>query len=344
MKKTLIALATLAAFGSASAEVVLYGKFDLGLSSTTETGKDNAGLEVTSGNYEGSRLGVKAAVDLTGGIKAIGQYEFGINAANYASALTTDRVATVGLTGGFGTVNLGLQWTPYDNAWGFDQLEYNGFSAANRAWYKGVHGDNGNTGNGNAQKSIAYTTPNISGFDATILYANTKTAVASGVANDSVPYVGIGANYAAGPLLVNFAYESVGSKQQVAAASNADKTNAYILGASYDLGVAKLGAGYEQANVDAAGASWKDAGYTLSASVPVSAATTVAVGYASETTTSAGLADGKATSFGGQVIYNWNKQVAVYGGAYQVKTTDIFAPATGEVTKTKYAAGLRYNF
>jgi predicted porin len=339
MKKTLVALAALAAFGSASAEVIVYGKVDLGLSSKTTTGATDQGLEVTSTNYETSRLGVKASTDLTGGIKALAQYEMGIDAATYQSALTTDRVAMVGLTGGFGTVSLGLQWTPYDNAWAFDQMEYNGFSAANKVWYKGVHGDNGNTGNGNAKKSIAYTTPDISGFNASLMYANDATKTAT---TNNVPYIGLGANYVAGPLNVNFAYESVASSLQNAGAASDEKTTAYIVGASYNLGMATIGAGFQQANVDAVAVAYKESGYTLTVGIPVTATTTVALGYASETTTSSGLTDGTAKGFGAQAIYSWTPQVAVYGGAYQTKTTAV--ATTTETIVTKYAAGLRYNF
>lgn len=342
MKKTLIALAALAAFGSASAEVVLYGKVDLGLSSTTTTGGVDQGLEVTSGNYEDSRLGVKGGSDLGGGLKAIFQYEMGLNAANYATAVTTDRVAMVGVTGSFGTVGLGLQWTPYDNAWSWDQTEYNGFSAPNKTWYKGAHGDNGNTGNGNAKKSISYTTPNISGFDATVMYANAADATATASATK---YVGVGANYNAGPLGVNFAWESTPSNiQNPTLATQSDKTSAWILGASYDLGVAKIGAAFQQATVDGGNgtAQAKDSGYTLTAGFPVSKQTTIAASYAQETTTLAGSSDGTTKGFGGQVVYNWTTQAAIYAGAYQVKATPV--ASTTETTTTKYAAGIRYNF
>jgi predicted porin len=346
MKKTLVALAALAAFGTASAQVTVYGKVDLGLSSTTKTGATDQGLEVTSGNYEGSRFGVKASHDLSGGMKALAQYEFSVDATGGSDVIKSNRVASVGLTGGFGTVSFGLQWTPYDSAWGFDQMEYNGFSAANKTWYNGVHGDNGNGGNGNAKKSIAYTTPDMSGFNATVLFSNSADKTAT---TTSVPYVGLGANYAAGPLSVNFGYEQVASTAHLGtvgtgtgAALAGDKTTASIIGASYNLGVATVGVGFQQANVDANGAAWKDAGYTLSVGVPVSATTTVALGYASETTTTAGLSDGKSTGFGAQAIYSLTKQAAVYGGAFQTKVTA--AGATAETLTTKYAAGLRYNF
>lgn len=364
MKKTLVALAALAAVGAASAQVSVYGKVDLGLSSTTvspqkKAGDADQGLQATSGNYEGSRFGVKASHDLSGGMKATAQYEFGVDAGGFGDAIVANRVASLGLTGGFGTVGLGLQWTPYDSAWGFDQMEYNGFSAANKTWYNGKHGDNGTTGMGNAKGAISYTTPDMSGFNATVMFGKgeKKTATESPTA-----YVGFGANYAAGPLSINFGYEQVAStshlgtfdiinadpeKRNPTGALAEDKTTASIIGASYNLGVATVGVGYQVANVDARNAlggpaSFKDAGYTLSVSVPVSSSTTVALGYASETTESAGMTDGKSTGFGAQAIYSLTKQAAVYGGAFQTKVTAV--GATTETLTTKYAAGLRYNF
>jgi predicted porin len=363
MKKTLVALAALAAVGAASAQVTVYGKADLGVSSTTKTGATDQGLEVTSGNYETSRFGVKASHDLSGGMKALAQYEFSVDATGGSDAIKSNRVASLGLTGGFGTVTMGLQWTPYDSAWGFDQLEYNGFSAAGKTWYNGAHGDNGNGGNGNAKKSIAYTTPDMSGFNATVLFSNSADKTDT---TTSVPYVGLGANYTAGPLSINFGYEQVASTAHLGAPSVLgvgvvknpngamadEKTTASIIGASYNLGVATVGVGFQQANVDArntngAAASFKDAGYTLSVSFPVSSATTLALGYAAETTTSAGLTDGKSTGFGAQVIYSLTKQAAVYGGAFQTKVDAVGPASVGqpeEILTTKYAAGVRYNF
>jgi predicted porin len=335
MKKTFVALAVLAAFGSASAQVTVYGKADLGVSRTSVTGLTSEGLVVGSGNYESSRFGVKADHDLTGGVKATAKYEFSVNAAGDTdAAIKANRVASVGLNGGFGNVTIGMQWTPYDSAWGFDQMEYNGFSAASAAWWEGKHADRGNTGSSNAKNSISYSTPDMNGFNASVLYANSGNK-----ATNSVAYVGLGANYATGPLSINFGYEQVGTKVHVSELPTAlatDKTTAMIIGASYNLGVATIGAGYQQASLEANGVDWKDSGSTISVSVPVNASTTVALGYGAETTTSAGQSDSKTTAFGAQIVHNWTKQAAVYGGAYQAKV---------DSTKTtKIAAGLRYNF
>jgi len=391
MKKTLIALAALAALGSASAQVTLYGKVDVGLSNSTTSGQANAyfgdkapsapidqGAQFTGNNYETSRFGIKGGTDLAGGTKAIFQLEQGFDAANGADKLnnlTFNRVSMVGVTGSFGTVSAGLQWSPYDSAWGWDALEYNGFSAANKAFYSGIHGDNGTGGFGNVKNSIQYTTPDFSGFNASIIYANgadkTNPVPASttwspdpttGVpvpklnpaidAQDATKYIGVGANYVAGPLSINFGYESVPTSKQFAQITYAsgaslktlqgNKTAAWLLGASYNLSVATVSAAFEGASADMGGLTAKDAGYALGVSVPVSGQTSFAASYAYEKTAAEGLSDGTAKAFGAQVLYNWTKQAVVYAGVVQAKTVQL--TDTAEVTATTYATGVRYNF
>ena len=351
MKKTLVALAALAAIGSASAQVTLYGKADVGLRNLTDNsaGTVDKGVEFVGNNYETSRFGLKGGTDLTGGIKAVFQLEQGFKLGDGISRqddTTFNRVAMLGLTGDFGTVSAGLQWSPYDSAWGWDALEYNGFSAANNAWYGGAHGDNGTTVGqfGNIKNSIAYTTPNMSGFDATVMYSNNADKTAT---NSGTSYVGVGANYAAGPLSINFGYESTSSALSnpgstlVAAAG--DKTTAYVIGGAYNLGVATIDLAFQTANADFSGVSYKDQGYALGVAVPVSAAATVGLGYATETTTSSGIVpDGKKTGYGIQVIYNWTKQMAIYGGYTSTKSEAL--GVVGDSTATKLATGLRYNF
>ena len=56
MKKTLIAIAAIAAMGAASAEVTLYGKVDVGVSNTSA---DGTALGLSG--WETSRFGVKGS-------------------------------------------------------------------------------------------------------------------------------------------------------------------------------------------------------------------------------------------------------------------------------------------
>ena len=114
MKKSLIALAVLAASGAAMAQssVTLYGVVDAGV--TYINGKDNWS-GVTSGNNLTSRLGFRGTEDLGGGLKANFVLEGGFNLdagdGNSSGAAGTGfefkRQSTVGLAGNFGEVRLG---------------------------------------------------------------------------------------------------------------------------------------------------------------------------------------------------------------------------------------------
>lgn len=373
MKKTLIAIAAIAAMGAASAEVTLYGKLDAGVSVTTDStaGAVNQGAQFGSSNYETSRLGVKGSSEIAGGVKGIFQLEgklgatdgtLGAKAKDGSATSTFNREAFLGLTGGFGTVAVGKMWTPYDSAFN-DAMEYNGFSAMGNAFYGGAHGDNGTDGTGAAKNAFQYTTPTVSGFNVVVMYAPNADATAT---NSATNYTGFGVNYANGPLTVNLATEKVltsvhnsytaaagstpasGSGVGLAAGASPTPgyyTNAWILAASYNIGVATVNVGFESATGDyVAGLSGKDTGSSVGVSIPVNKATTVALGYATETTSANGLSvsDGKTTSAGAQVVYAWNAATAIYAGYNKTDTTAVGSTTTN--TGTKFATGVRYNF
>ena len=132
MKKSLIALAVLAASGAAMAQssVTLYGVADAYVSSkkatsVTRNAADTAYVVdeqrqtgVSSGGLNGSRWGLKGSEDLGGGMKGIFVLESGFNIDTGASAESTslfNRQAFVGLESGFGTVSLGRHYGAYDN-------------------------------------------------------------------------------------------------------------------------------------------------------------------------------------------------------------------------------------
>jgi predicted porin len=347
MKKTLIALAAVAAMGAASAEVTLYGKLDAGVSSSTADGSPSQGAQFGSGNYETSRVGIKGSSDIAGGVKGAFQLEGKLGATD-GSFSNFGRVANLGLTGTFGTVQVGRMWTPYDSAFN-DALEYNGFSAMGGAFYGGAHGDNGMDGSGGSKSGIQYTSPAFSGFNAVVMYGSNADASTSASATN---YTSLGLNYANGPLTVNVATEKVitGLHNVVAPAaglgltsSAGSYTNAWIVAASYNLGMATVFAAAEAATADGfAAGSAKDTGTSVGLSVPVNAATTVGLGYATESTSLAGFADGKKTATGVQVVYAWNAATAIYAGYNKADTTALNA-STSTAT-TKFATGVRYNF
>jgi len=128
MKKSLIALAVLAASGTAMAQsnVTLYGLADVwfGSSKFEVTGEGSVRqTKVDSGGLNTSRWGMKGSEDLGGGLKANFQLEQGFDLSTGAaqSGKTFNRQAWVGLSGGFGEVQLGKVWTSYDDIRSSDQ-------------------------------------------------------------------------------------------------------------------------------------------------------------------------------------------------------------------------------
>ena len=113
MKKSLIALAVLAASGAAMAQssVTLFGKANIGYA---KTGTAKAAM---TGGADGSdsRYGLRGTEDLGGGLKANFHFEAGFkpdtgNLDNTAGQ-TFQRGAWIGMSGGMGEVRLGRQYT-----------------------------------------------------------------------------------------------------------------------------------------------------------------------------------------------------------------------------------------
>lgn len=144
MKKSLIALAVLAASGAAMAQstVTLYGVVDAYVGSAKNYAYSNTGVlssttqtRVTSGGQNGSRWGIRVKEDLGGGLAAIATIEAGINAddgTQAQSGLAYGRQVFVGLSSGLGTVSLGRQYSAYDDIHGTTSAQLNnGFDVTN---------------------------------------------------------------------------------------------------------------------------------------------------------------------------------------------------------------------
>ena len=134
MKKSLIALAVLAASGAAMAQssVTLYGVADAFVGykkTTTVTAVGNRLVSgqtsqtvIDSNGLNSSRWGLKGTEDLGGGMKAVFVLESGLSLDTGASASATslfNRQAFVGLdNSSLGTVSVGRQYTAYDSVRG----------------------------------------------------------------------------------------------------------------------------------------------------------------------------------------------------------------------------------
>jgi predicted porin len=117
MKKHLLALALFPALGVAQAQsyVMLYGVADMALERVEGA---TATTRLTSGQQFGSRLGMRGAEDLGGGLSAQFVIEAGLNADQGTLAQggrAFGRQSFVGLAGAFGAVRLGRQYTPMDD-------------------------------------------------------------------------------------------------------------------------------------------------------------------------------------------------------------------------------------
>lgn len=143
MKKSLIALAVLAASGAAMAQssVTLYGVADAFVGSkqtntVTAVGNNLVATKqrqtvVDSSGLSGSRWGLKGSEDLGGGLKGLFVLESGFSIDNGAQAQGAlfGRQAFVGLSSGFGTLSLGRQYSAYDDVKGsFFSAQGNSFS------------------------------------------------------------------------------------------------------------------------------------------------------------------------------------------------------------------------
>lgn len=249
-KKSLAAVAVLAAFaGSAyAADVTMYGRVDLGLR-FTNTDADKAGqddvnkFEMASGNYTGSRFGVKGEEDLGNGMKVGFVLENGFTAddGSFGTAgKLFDRQSSLHLKGSFGEVAFGRMGIMNSTAgtFGIGQL-----SALETGW-----GDVGNqnliwgAGFGSRYDNmVTYATPEFAGAKVIAQYSFGKS---DGTEVEGKPttdrYAGIGATYNANNLALRLIVDTINKKSgPVTVAHDVDDTVRVTLGGSYDFGVVK---------------------------------------------------------------------------------------------------------
>ncbi len=238
MKKSLIALAALAATGAfAQSSVSIDGIVDVGYRHISADAAASKRNDIVNNNSATSQLNFRGVEDLGGGLKALFRLEADFNPSQssttngatgsqyYAGTLFTGE-QFIGLSGNFGSIKLGQPNAaaldmngvaqPFGTALG------GGFSGSfGRMGTKG-YGINGFVGSGNRvirhEKTAKYETPNLSGFSASVEYSfqndNAPVASTAGSASNQNRYSALGLNYANGPLKVAF------STTQAAAGSN----------------------------------------------------------------------------------------------------------------------------
>jgi predicted porin len=245
MKKSLIALAVLAASGAAMAQssVTLYGVLDLSVGKLKGA---KWGLNNGDAGYGGSPdgfhapsvIGFRGTEDLGGGLKAnFNLQSNGMDLSTGGTAVAFGREAWVGLEGGFGAVQLGrsssigakvmggydLNATSYSSA-----LDHAGVSAV--TWY----------GSSRRSSQVQYTSPNFGGVVVRAGFTpkgDEGGVQGVGVAATAKNRYSLGATFATGPVSVSAVAET---KQADFAANGQAMRTAYAVGVSYDLKVVKI--------------------------------------------------------------------------------------------------------
>ena len=383
MKKSLVAMAILAAAGVASAQssVTLFGVVDAtvqhgsgsGVSSSSKTQLGNSG-------YNSSRLGFRGTEDLGGGLSASFWLEAGVNNDNGSGAntslnnqatgstggggLTFNRRSTVSLASGLGELRLGRDYTPqFWNQTVFDPFGTNGVGTTQT-----LSSSLGGATAVRASNSIGYFLPgNLGGFYGqfqTYMGENNKTgATTEKDGNGSAIRLG----YAAGPVNVALATSSTKFAQTPAVAAvaavgvagtfgstpaaaavaagggNIKSTN---LGGSYNFGVFQLMALATRDRVDAA-TSVTGKGYLLGGLYSIGAGQ-IRASYSNYKTNTAAAPRSKKMAIG--YVHNLSKRTALYTTFARVTNSGGAAQAlNGAVTaanarSTGYDFGIKHSF
>ncbi|CAM3511168.1 porin [Polaromonas hydrogenivorans] len=362
MKKSLIALAVLAASGAAMAQssVTLYGIADAFVGSKEISSVNAAGVitkqrqtVVDSSGLNGSRWGLKGSEDLGGGLKALFVLESGLNIDTGAAASGTslfNRQAFVGLDSSFGTVSLGRQYSAYDSVRGtFLSAQGNStsFDATNSATINtalltglpntatpaqrlaSLNSYGGRVGawtgyQTRIDNSIRYATPNISGFQAAVVYGlgenKTPTTDATKNASVSLTYangpIGVGVTHADDELIQDFHVKNT------------------AIGGYYDFGVAKAFLAYNQAKITGLA---KQKEWAVGVRAPLGATTLVAQ-YAQ----SKGDDLGKSTSVALEGQYSLSKRTTAYAAFNRTKVD--LPILTSDFKNSIFGLGVRHAF
>ena len=338
MKKTLVALAALAAVGAVSAQsVTLYGLLDTSLVFSDVGGTST--VAVGGGTMSGSRWGMTGSEDLGGGMKANFTLEGGLDPSTGEVGQSTaamnpkifGRVVTAGVSGPFGALTIGRQYTPTDKILGVDAAGAAGVGGGGAMYATFCsNGKNVDAGCvGRQDNSINYSLPSMGGVSGNLMIGLDESST---TIQQPQKYVGVNLAYAAGPLDIRIATDAITQ-------TNAAKSNTgWLAGGNYNLGPAKVSlifAGGTNAS------DTVDAGWALGAGIPMGA-TTVSLAYARETSKASGAtAEAVTSAWGGNVVYALSKRSNVYG-SYTNKE-DVNA-AHVSVKGTYLGVGMRHSF
>lgn len=328
MKKllTIAIAAAIVAPMAASAETTMYGRADVAV---VNNDSDTVTGDVWDVITNTSRIGVKGGEDLGNGMKAIFQFEWAVNTSE-GGGLTgpanaiDGRLGFVGLTGGFGTVAIGRQWTPYygsvDKTDIFNvnpgQATMGGLDASSNAHYLGLS----RTGN-----ALAYVSPDFNGFSAkaALIMDDGRTLVQD--PSDGIDAMNVSLDYNNGPLSVGFSYLDFDS------ALNAAVGDRWGIAGSYNFGNFKIIAQYEDLD-DTTGNNDGGNGYGIAGQAFFGNNTLYAVYGERDPDAGTDLAN-----WGIGIQHNFSKATRIYADYIQQETA-------ANTDASTFGVGLRHDF
>jgi predicted porin len=340
----------------AQSNVMLYGVVDASL--MRGVGSVSSKSQMFSGSGLSSRLGFRGTEDLGGGMKANFVLEGGFGAdtglgqasnsnnqpsgAVAPSGLTFNRLSYVGLSGGWGELRLGRDYTP--------------------AWRAQSSMDPGAIGTGlwsaqsalgslvvtaqpagiRASNSLGYHSPVMGGFSAQLMYALGENASSAGATRDDGKVMGARLAYQAGALNLVAATETI----KMSAIGDVRET---VFGANYQLGAAKLWAQFLR---DRTGTGNRMDGHSLAVSTTFGVTELRAQWSRSEVESFAGAPLGTVDKLAFYAQYNLSRRTGVYStlarthnrdGASAVPFTGVAVTAPNK-SATAVEVGIRHVF
>jgi predicted porin len=368
MKKSLIALISLAALtvagiASAQSSVTVFGVIDINFNSYSNKSQNANGETVklsmnqlTNAGYSTSRLGFRGTEDLGGGLAASFWLEAGLspddgvaggNVANSGASVTGffNRRSTVSLSGPFGEIRLGRDYTPtfWNNF--FDPFNGNGVGTNLKytASSLGAGSPPGFSANNmflRASNSIGYfLPPNLGGFYGQLMYAfdeSTKTTSSTGNSPRAGRYLGGRLGYTNGSLDIAGAYGEASTADDLAAGRRAT-AKSWNIGASYDFKVVKLFGEVGAVKNDNALANPKVTGWLLGVTAPVGPGL-IRAGYSTVKYGNVGAQEPKAGKWALGYVYNLSKRTALYATAAYVSNKNNESTRSGLANNGSYSA------
>lgn len=353
MQKKLIALAVASLVSApvfAQSQVSVYGIVDQAIDSGDYGGAIGRVQRLSSGGYSTSRLGFKGSEDLGNGLKVNFMLETGVlgdtGALDNANGQIWQRQSRVGLSGGWGEVNFGRQYSPLYTIQGANDIfRVVGIGATYALT---------NVGQTRVNNSIRYDSPGINGFTLAAMYGMGDTGAASGFQESTVDpkdlgrHSGLNLRYGNGPVKLGLGWSNQKSTAPVAGSVLELKTTA--LTGSYDFKIVAINAGWQQARNDASPRSIDNRVWTLGATVPVFGKDSIKVAYNDLHDKLASGSDAKLISLG--YVHPMSRRTTLYGTYARMTNESLAAyslfqtPGGGELgfDPSAVQVGISHNF